>query len=124
MKNRSAHLSQSTPEHWRIDSGDNVAVLNIPGLNGRARLFDVDVALLVNVPADPLVDAWLELVVEFDGQRQWLRRIPAHNPGQTDGLDYHQRLRLEAEEGIRVRAVATVKGVRVRELVIEAREDA
>ena len=83
-----------------------------------------DVALLVNVPADPLVDAWLELVVEFDGQRQWSRRIPAHNPGQTDGLDYHQRLRLEAEEGIRVRAVATVKGVRVRELVIEAREDA
>jgi hypothetical protein len=124
MKNRSAHLSRSTPEHWRIDSGDNVAVLNIPGLNGRARLFDVDVALLVNVPADPLVDAWLELVVEFDGQRQWSRRIPAHNPGQTDGLEYHQRLRLEAEEGIRVRAVATVKGVRVRELVIEAREDA
>lgn len=124
MKNRSAHLSQPTPEHWRIDSGDNVAVLNIPGLNGRARLFDVDVALLVNVPADPPVDAWLELVVEFDGQRQWSRRTPAHNPGQTDSLDYHQRLRLEAEEGIRVRAVATVKGVRVRELVIEAREDA
>lgn len=124
MKNRSVHLSQPTPEHWRIDSGDNVAVLIIPGLNGRARLFDVDVALLVNVPADPLVDAWLELVVEFDGQRQWSRRIPAHNPGQTDGLDYHQRLRLEAEEDIRVRAVATVKGVRVRELVIEAREDA
>lgn len=124
MKTRSVQTSESTPEHWRIESGDGVAVLNIPGLNGRARLFDVDVLLLVNVSTEPPGDAWLELTVEFDGQRQWSRRIPAHNPGQTDSLDYHQRLRLEAEQGIRVRAVATVKGVRVRELVIEAREDA
>lgn len=124
MKNRSAPTSHPTQEHWRVDSGHNVAVLNIPGLNGRARLFDVDVALLVNVPAEPAAEAWLELTVEFDGQRQWSRRIPPHNPGQTDGLDYHQRLRLEAEQGVRVRALATVKGVRVRELVIEAREDA
>ena len=62
--------------------------------------------------------------MEFDGRRQWSRRIPAHNPGQTDSLDYHQRLRLEAEQGIRIRAVAAVKGVRVKELVVEAREEA
>lgn len=111
------------PEHWRVEGGDGVAVLSIPGLNGRARVFDVDATLLVSVPADP-DGAWLELAVELDGRRQWSRRIPAHNPGQTDGLDYHQRLRLEAEQGIRIRAMATVKGVRVRELVIEAREDA
>lgn len=123
MKTRPGPVSEFTPEHWRVDSGDSVAVLNIPGLNGRARLFDVDVALLVNVPTDPPGDAWLELAVEFDGQRQWSRRIPAHNPGQTDGLDYHQRWRLEAEQGIRIRAVATVKGVQVRELVVEAREE-
>lgn len=123
MKNRSAPTTSPNPEHWRVEKGDNVAVLSIPGLNGRARLFDVDVALLVNVPVDPPGEAWLELTVEFDGQRQWSRRVPAHNPGQTDGLDYHQRLRLEAEQGVRVRAVATVKGVWVRELVIEAREE-
>lgn len=79
--------------------------------------------MLVNVPPEASSAAWLELTVEFDGQRQWSRRIPAHNPGHTDGLDYHQRLRLEAEQGVRIRAVATVKGVRVRELVIEAREE-
>lgn len=122
MKTRSVQPSESTPEHWRIESRDGVAVLNIPGLNGRARLFDVDVLLLVNVPAEPPSDAWLELAVEFDGQRQWSRRIPAHNPGQTDGLDYHQRLRLEAEQGVRVRAVAKVKGVQIRQLLLEARE--
>lgn len=112
----------SGPEHWRTEGLDGVAVLNIPGLNGRARVFDIDASLMVNVPAD-VADAWLELSVEFDGQRQWSRRIPAHNPGQTDSLEYHQQLRLEAEQGVRVRAVAKVKGVRVRALVIEAREE-
>lgn len=115
--------SNPCPEHWRVDAGtDSIAVLDIPGLNGRARVFDVDATLLVNVPADN-EEAWLELTVEFDGQRQWHRRIPAHNPGQTDGLDYHQRLRLEAEQGVRVRAVAKVKGAQVRQLLLEARED-
>lgn len=115
--------SPHTPELWRTDAGgDSVAVLDIPGLNGRARVFDVDATLLVNVPADA-DGAWLELTVEFDGKRQWNRRIPAHNPGQTDGLDYHQRLRLEAEQGVRVRALVKVKGVRVRQLLVEAREE-
>ncbi|UJW83621.1 hypothetical protein IM738_08535 [Hydrogenophaga sp. SL48] len=97
-------------------------MLNIPGLNGRARVFDVDASLLVDVPPQG-EGTWLELTVEFDGKRQWSRRIPAHNPGQTDGLEYHQRVRLEAEQGLRVRAVTAVKGVRVRQLVVEARED-
>jgi hypothetical protein len=110
------------PELWRTDAGsDSVAVLDIPGLNGRARVFDVDATLLVNVPADA-EGAWLALTVEFDGQRQWSRRIPAHNPGQTDGLDYHQRVRLEAEQGVRVRALAQLKGVQGRQLLLEARE--
>lgn len=120
-------VNHSTPssatEHWRCDAGtDSVAVLAIPGLVGRARVFDVDVSLLVSVPPEANSAAWLELTVEFDGQRQWSRRIPAHNPGQTDGLDYHQRLRLEAEQGVRLRAVAKVKGVSVRQLLLEARE--
>jgi hypothetical protein len=110
-----------SPEHWCAETRDSVAVLNIPGLNGRARHFDVDASLVVNVP-EPAEGHWLELTVEFDGQRQWSRRIPAHNPGQTDGLDYHQRLRLEAEQGVRVRAVAKLKGVSVRQLLLEARE--
>lgn len=114
--------SSTPPEHWLFDAGsDSVAVLDIPGLIGRARVFDVDATLLVNVPADA-DGAWLELTVECDGKRQWARRIPAHNPGQTDGLDHHHRLRLEAEQGVRVRAVAQVKGVRVRQLLLKAQE--
>ena len=116
-------LPPQAPEFWRSDAGaDSVAVLDIPGLNGRARGFDVDASLLVDVP--PQADgAWLELTVEFDGRRQWSRRIKAHNPGQTDGLDYHQWWRLEAEQGIRIRAVASVQGVRIRQLLLEAKEE-
>jgi hypothetical protein len=124
MKTRPGNPHDSRSEHWRFDAGsDSVAVLDVPGLNGRARVFDVDATLVVNVP-NQTGGAWLELTVEFDGKRQWNRRIPAHNPGQTDGLDYHQRLRLEAEQGVRVRAVAKVNGVQVRQLLVEAREEA
>lgn len=123
MQSGHHHSPRLSPEHWRIDSSDGVAVLNIPGLNGRSRVLDGDASLLVDVPTQG-DGAWLELTVEFDGKRQWSRRIPAHNPGQTDGLEYHQRVRLEAEQGLRIRAVAAVKGVRVRQLVVEAREEA
>lgn len=115
-------------EHWQTDAGTgSVAVLTIPGLLSRARVFDVDVTLVVDVPSGEPTNAktapWHELTVEFDGQRQWSRRIPSSNPGQTDGLEYHQRVRLEVEQGIRVRAVVKVKGSRVRQLMVEAREE-
>ena len=120
------------PEHWQTDAGSaSVAVLNIPGVLSRARVFDVDVTLVVDVPATSAspsgasaVEPWHELTVEFDGQRQWNRRIPSHSPGQTDGLDYHQRVRLEGEQALKVRAVVKVKGSRIRRLLIEAREEA
>ena len=113
------------PEHWQIEAGSaSVAVLNIPGLLSRARLFDVDVTLVVDVPTEGAkTEPWHELTVEFDGQRQWSRRIPSHSPGQTDGLDYHQRVRLEAEQALRVRAVVKVRGSQIRSLVVEAREE-
>ena len=116
------------PEHWQIDAGTgSIAVLTIPGLLSRARVFDVDVTLVVDVPsgapATAKAEPWHELTVEFDGQRQWNRRIPSHSPGQTDGLDYHQRVRLEAEQTLKVRAVVKVKGSRIKSLVVEAREE-
>jgi len=115
--------SKITAEQWRSQSADGVALLSIPGLNGRARVFDVDATLVVEVP-EQATNAWMELTVEFDGQRQWSRRIAAHNPGQTDSLDYHQRISLDAEQGIRIRAVAQFHGVRLRQLLLDAREDA
>jgi hypothetical protein len=112
------------PEHWQTEPGTApVAMLNIPGLLSRARVFDIDATLIVDVPAAVTQGAWLELTVEVDGQRQWSRRIPAHNPGHTDGLDYHQRVQLDVAQGIRIRAVAAIKGARIKQLWIEAREE-
>lgn len=112
------------PEHWRTDAGDDpVAVLDIPGALDRRRVFDVDVTLVVDVPAEAGA-AWHALTVELDGRQQWTRRIPSSSPGQTDGLDYHHRLTLEIDQPLRVRAVAAAGGgTRVRQLLIEAREE-
>jgi hypothetical protein len=101
-----------------------------PGLLSRARVFVIDATLIVDVPDAPQDrDAWLELTVEIDGQRQWNRRIAAHCPGQTDGLAYHQRvrvrvrLRLAVAQGIRIGAVAAVKGAQMKTLWTGAREE-
>lgn len=113
----------SPAERWVCDAGsDSVAVLDIPGALGRRRVFDVDVSLTVRVPPDA-DGAWHELVVEVDGRRQWARRIPSHNPGQTDSLDYHCRLALEAGPALRVRAVSATRGCSVLRLLVEAQEE-
>lgn len=115
--------SAPQPEHWQTESGAApIALLNIPGLLSRARVFDIDATLIVDVPATAQ-GAWLELSVEIDGRRQWSRRSPAHNPGQTDGLEYHHRLTLAVGQGSRIRAVAGVGGVRLRQLQLQAREE-
>jgi len=109
-------------ELWRCDAGSaTVAVLDIPGALDRRRTFDIDVTLVVRVPAEA-VQPWHELRVELDGQQQWQRRLGSHSPGHTDGLDYHCRIQLETGRSLRVRAAAAVGGCRVQQLCIEAQE--
>ena len=111
-----------TLEYWKYDAGtESVASLVIPAALGRARTFDLDATLLVSVQAEA-AERWHELTVEVDGRRLWARRIPSHNPGETDGLEYHCRLTVEADAECRVRAKANCKGSRVLSLVLEARE--
>ena len=113
--------SSAKPELWRAEVSDSVAVLNLPGALQRGRTFDIDVSLLVRVPPDH-EGPWHELTLEIDGQRQWHRRIHSHCPGQTDGLDYHCRIVLEAGPAMRIRAVAATRGAVLQQLLIEARE--
>ncbi len=109
-------------EYWKYDAGsDSVALLVIPAALGRARTFDLDATLLVQVPQG-LEDGWHELMVEVDGRQLWSRRIRSHNPGATDGLDYHHRLNVQADTECRVRAKVACQGSRVHSLVLEARE--
>ena len=111
-----------TLEYWKYDAGtESVASLVIPAALGRQRTFDLDATLLVSVLAEA-AESSHELIVEVDGKRLWARRIPSHNPGETDGLEYHCRLAIEADADCRVRAKANCKGSRVLSLVLEARE--
>ncbi len=113
-----------TLEYWKYDAGtDSVASLVIPAALGRARTFDLDATLLVHVLTHASESSH-ELTVEVDGKRLWTRRIPGHHPGETDGLDYHCRLTVEAGADCRVRAKANCKGARVLSLLLEARETA
>lgn len=113
----------SRPEQWRADSaGDSVVVLDIPASLSRHRDFDIDVTLVVNVPVDA-IQAWHELSLEVDGRKQWSRRIVSSCSGQTDGLDYHCRIHLQAERALRVRALAFTRGASVSSLFIEAKEE-
>lgn len=113
-----------TMEYWKCDAGsDSVASLVIPAALGRERSFDLDATLQVHVLAD-VAGSSHELSVEVDGQRVWARRIPSHQQGETDGLDYHCRLTVKADADCRVRAKASCQGSRVLSLVLEARETA
>lgn len=109
-------------EQWHVDVGDaDVAMLHIPPALGRARRFDVDVRFEVLCPADGQ-GAWHALTVELDGRQAWSRQIATNNPGQTDSLDYHQRVDVAQGAGLRVRAVTRVAAAVRRRLRIEAEE--
>jgi hypothetical protein len=111
-----------TLEYWKYDAGsDSVASLVIPAALGRKRTFDLDATLQVSVPVE-VSEGSHELTGEVDGQRLWARRIPSHKPGETDSLEYHCRVAVEADADCRVRAKASCKGSRVLSLVLEARE--
>lgn len=102
-------------------STDSVATLLVPAALGRRRTFDLDATLLVHVLPEAS-DSWLELTVEVDGKQVWARRIPSSNLGETDGLEYHCRLAVEADVDCRLRAKANCKSAQVLSLVLEARE--
>lgn len=110
------------PEQWQIDVGDaDVATLNIPPVQDRARRLHIDVRFVVQCPADGGA-AWHAMTVEVNGKREWSRQIATSNPGQTDSLDYHFRIDVATAAALRVRAVTRVQGAVRRRLLIEASE--
>jgi hypothetical protein len=112
----------AAPERWSVDPGDaDLATLDIPPALGRVRRFEIDVRFVVSCPAEGR-EAWHALTVELDGRRQWSRRVPTHNPGESDSLDYRCRVDVPEGQGLRVRALTEVRGARRRQLRIDAEE--
>ena len=109
-------------EHWQANFGTaDVATLDVPQALGRVRRFHVDVRFVVECPIGAR-DAWHALTVELDGRHAWSRQIETSNPGQTDSLDYHQRIDVPEGRGLRIRAITRVRGALRRQLHIEAEE--
>jgi hypothetical protein len=123
MTTRARSHAEPSPEHWSIDAGSaEVALLTIPASLGCDRVFEIDVRFAVRSAADA-VDAWHALTVELNGAREWSRRIPTSNPGQSDSLDFHCRRLVPEGQALRIRAVAQVdQALRLR-LRIDAEQE-
>lgn len=114
-----SQASRVAPERWRVDAGaSDVALLDIPASAQQVRVFEIDVRLVVRVPA---AGAWHALSVELNGAREWTRRIASAVPG--DSLDFHCRRELGVGQALRVRVLTQVGGGAQRQrLTIEAEE--
>jgi hypothetical protein len=114
-------------ERWHVDGGDAAqAMLRIPADLARERVFEIACAMTVQSPAgSPAAEsgAWHQMTVHVDGQQQWSRRVPTHNPGSFDGLDLRLRRSVPPGKELRISAaVACGGGARRRSLRIEADE--
>ncbi len=115
-------MSDTVPEHWQLDAGDvPSAVLTIPADAKRQRRLEIAIAVVVGVPADAPAP-WLQVTVQANGAQQWKRRLPAHNPGDYDGLDYRFMRSVPVGQALRVQVAVAGGGVRRRSLKIEADE--
>ena len=95
--------------------------MTIPADARRERRFEIACAATVGVPADA-ASGWLQMTVAANGERQWQRRTPAHNPGAWDGLDYRFTRSVPVGQPLRVTVAVAGHGVRRRSLTIEAEE--
>ena len=111
------------PERWVRDARDAVeAVLTIPADALRQRRFEIACAMTVALPADAPPGAWHAMTVHVDGALQWSRRVPTHNPGETDGLELRFERSVAVGRALRVVVAVTGQGVRRRRLIVEADE--
>ena len=116
-------MTPPTPERWALTAGDAAtATLHIPADAQRERRFEIACAATVAVPEEAPAAAWLQLTVQAGGVRQWRRRLPAHNRGAFDGLDYRFSRSVPVGQALRVTVSVAGQGVRRRTLIIEAEE--
>ena len=115
--------TSSIPERWALAAGDAAtATLHIPADAQRERRFEIACAVTVAVPADAPPAAWLQLAVVANGAQQWRRRLPAHNRGAFDGLDYRFSRSVPVGQALHITVAVAGAGVRRQTLVIEADE--
>ena len=109
-------------EQWRLSADDDAtATLVIPADARRERRFEIACAITVGVPEEGPA-GWLQMTVQANGAKEWQRRVPAHNPGAWDGLDYRFSRSVPVAHTLRITVSVAGQGVRRRSLDIEAEE--
>jgi len=120
--NSPAPVPSHKPERWQLDGGDAAtATLSIPADARRERRFEIACAVTVGVP-EQTASPWLQVTVQANGTQLWRHRVPAHNPGAWDGLDYRFSRSVAVGHTLRVTVSVAGQGVRRRTLLIEADE--
>ena len=116
-------MTPPIPERWTLAAGDAAtATLHIPADAQRQRRFEIACAATVGVPEEAPPAAWLQLTVLANGVQQWRRRLPAHNRGAFDGLDYRFSRSVPVGQALRITVAVAGAGVQRKTLVIEADE--
>ena len=116
-------MTPPTPERWALTAGDAAtASQHIPADAQRERRFEIACAATVAMPEEAPAAAWLQLTVLANGVQQWRRRLPAHNRGAFDGLDYRFSRSVPVGQTLRITVAVAGAGVRRKTLVIEADE--
>ena len=117
-----ALMTTPLPERWTLSGSDAAtATLTIPADAKRERRFEIACAVTVGVPEDSS-GGWLQVTVQANGAKEWQRRVPAHNPGAWDGLDYRFSRSVAVAQTLRITVTVAGGGVRRRSLEIEADE--
>ena len=116
--------ANTPPERWSHRARDAaLATLVIPPHATRERRFEVSVAMTVKVPADAAEGScWHEMSVAANGAQQWRRRVPSHNAGSFDGLDYRFTRSVPVGQALRLVVAVQARGVQRRSVDIEAEE--
>lgn len=115
-------MTRLPPERWALEAGDAAsATLTIPADARRERRFEIACAITVLRPAEG-ASAWHQMTVQAGGVQLWRRRVPTHNPGAWDGLDYRFSHSVPVGQALRVTVAVACQGARRRSLVIEADE--
>lgn len=108
-------------ERYRCDAGDAAeAQLTIPADARHERRFEIACQAQLRC-GDLAADAWHEMAVYANGALQWRRRVPTHNPGSFDGLDYRFAATVPVGQSLKLLVRVQAKGGARRErLEIEA----
>ena len=110
-------------ERYALRAGDAAtATLSIPPDAQRERQFEIASAITVTMFGDNLAAAWHQMTVRINGLQQWQRRLPTHNPGAWDGMDYRQRCTVPVGQAWVINVSVAGQHIKRRSLVIEADE--